>query len=117
MNGYGSHCQATAKTLSAIHTITMTDWMARKRPVPRKRAIRSESRANASGSRSNRRRETSGWSSRCRAVISGIRGLLSVVSAVAQVVPPVGGEHVVEQVVDGDGAEQVLLAVHDRPGH
>src|SRR6478736_4064184 len=97
-----------------IHTTTMTLWMARKRPVPRKRATRSESRANASGSTSKRRREINGWSSRRRVVISGIGGLLSVL---AQVVAPVHGEHVVEQVVHGDRAQQVFARVHDRARH
>ncbi len=29
MNGYGSHCHATAKAFSATQTITMTVWIVR----------------------------------------------------------------------------------------
>src|SRR5690349_19126890 len=129
---------------SAIQTMTITVWMARKRPVPRKRATFSENRANQSGSSSNRARPSRGWSRRRLVVFSGIghlvrlharlaapgglrRGdlaldddplrLLGGVLGVGEPVAPVDREQVVEHVVDGDRTEEVVLAVHDRPGH
>src|SRR3954468_14652717 len=104
--------------------MTMTVWMARNRPVPRNRATRSESRANQSGSTSNRVRPSRGWSSRRLVVLSGIgdlavgaravRGLEHGVESLCvdllpvllvvlgEPVAPVRGQQVVEHVVDGD---------------
>jgi hypothetical protein len=50
MNGYGSQCWMKPTVLSTIQPITNTVWPARKRPVPRNRAIASENRPKASAS-------------------------------------------------------------------
>ena len=117
MNGYGSHRQSTATRFSAIQTITMTVWMTRKRPVPRKRAIRSENRPNASASTLEREpaARLRGWSSRCRAVIAHGTPRGCRVRSSLRRVPPVVGQQVVEHVVDGHRAEQVAPP-RRRPG-
>ena len=50
MKGYGSKLRLAATALKVIQRMTMTDWMARKRAVPKNRASVSENRPNASGS-------------------------------------------------------------------
>src|SRR6476469_7752443 len=107
--------------------------------VPMNRANRSESRPNASGSTLGRlisaRRTSRGWSSRgvrprgSRATTARL-GLLALglgggrrarprllrpwVPQRLRGLAPVGGQDVVEHVVDGDGAEQVAVDVRDR---
>src|SRR3954470_15693212 len=112
MNGYGSQRRLTAATFSVIQTITMIVWTARKRPVPRKRAIPSANRPTASGSRRSRLpsdRLPRGWSSRWSARRSG--------SATAGPLAPVLGQQVVQDVVDAHRADQPALGVDDRGGH
>src|SRR5213080_1954695 len=81
--------------------------------VPRKRAKRSAMRAQVSGSyvgRSRVRRWSFGWSIRARR-----RSSRATVTAgvVGRALPPVGRQQVVEDVVDGDGAEHVVSVVDD----
>src|SRR3954453_19787104 len=81
--------------------------------VPRKRAKRSAMRAHVSGSyvgRSSVRRGSFGWSIRARR-----RSSRATVTAgvVGRALTPVGRQQVVEYVVDGDGAEQVVGVVDD----
>src|SRR5690349_14348101 len=110
------------------------------RPVPRNRAIRSDSRPKASGSYSGsrRRRGGCGWPRRSRArapvpaearsrvsrsrsgAIGGLLGhVVPLVTAgglpvlVELLLPPVLGQHVVEDVVHGDRAEQRAALVDD----
>src|SRR6478735_7792234 len=86
-----------------------------------KRAIRSLRRPKASGSyvgvRTSVRRTSRGWSSRVvrrgsRAIghLRRGRGAIRLMTAA----PPVVGQQVVQDVVDGDRAEQVVVLVHDR---
>src|SRR5918994_1535753 len=97
MNGYGSQRRLTATTFSVIQTITMIVWTARKRPVPRKRAIVSANAPTASGlSRRklpNRRVWPRGTSSRGASATTGP-------------LAPVVRQQVVEDVVDAHGADQ-----------
>src|SRR3954471_4070553 len=106
MNGYGSQRRSTAATLSAIQSTTMIVWTARKRPVPRNRAIPSANRPTASGlSRRklpNERARPRGMSRRR-------------LSATASPLAPVLGQQVVEHVVDAHRADQpALLVDHGR---
>src|SRR5829696_7993637 len=105
MNGYGSQRRFTATTFSAIQTTTMIVWTARKRPVPRKRAMASANAPTASGlSRRklpNRRVWPRGMSSRGASATSGP-------------LAPVVWQQVVEDVVDAHGADQVALGVDHR---
>src|SRR5215207_9814359 len=107
MNGYGSQRRFTATTFSAIQTTTMIVWTARKRPVPRKRAMASANAPTASGlSRRklpNRRVWPRGTSSRGASATTGP-------------LAPVVGQQVVEDVVDAHGADQAALGVHHRCG-
>src|SRR4051794_21603119 len=56
-------------------------------------------------------RTSRGWSSRCRARASRATGGLP-----GRALAPVFGQQVVEHVVDGHRAEQVVSVVHDRNG-
>src|SRR5829696_8561032 len=108
MNGYGSQRRFTATTFSAIQTTTMIVWTARKRPVPRKRAMPSANAPTESGfSRRkplNRRGPPLGTSSRGP-------------SATAGPLAPVARQQVVEDVVHADRAHEPALGVDDRGGH
>src|SRR3954452_23168007 len=109
MNGYGSQRRSTAATLSAIQTTTTIVWTARKRPVPRNRAIPSANRPTASGSRRSRLprpREARVWATRCSPGGSA--------SATTGPLPPVLGEQVIEDVVDAHRTHQPALRVDDR---
>src|SRR5262245_3308872 len=123
MNGYGSQRSAAAVRFSAIQVSTTRLCQNRNLPVPRKRASRSEKRANASASTARRGspRGPRGWSSRRRETGSGIGVLLTgiiesgvlltgvIESGVETVgLPPPHRQQVVEDVVHGDRAEQVV---------
>src|SRR3954451_13800162 len=103
MNGYGSQRRLTATTFTAIQTTTMIVWTARKRPVPRNRAMVSAKAPTASGfSRRklpNRRAWPRGTSS---------RGASATAGPLAAVV----GQEMVEDVVDADRPDQPALGVH-----
>src|SRR3954452_24794628 len=107
MNGYGSQRRLTAATFSAIQTTTMIVWTARKRPVPRKRAMPSAKLPTASGLS---RRKLAMLRVRPRGTSS--RWL----SATAGPLTPVAGQQVVEDVVDAHGTDQPALLVHHRGG-
>src|SRR3954465_9676720 len=84
--------------------------------VPRNRANRSATRAQVSGSydgRSSVRRGSFGWSMRARRRSS--RAMVTT-GVVGRALPPVGRQQVVEHVVDGDGAEQMVGIVDGGDG-
>src|SRR3954464_10058823 len=105
MNGYGSQRRLTAATFSVIQTTTMIVWTARKRPVPRNRAIPSANWPTASGLS---RRKPDRLRVRPRGTSS------RWVSATTRPLAPVVGQQVVEHVVDADGAHQPALRVDHR---
>src|SRR3954451_19620802 len=107
MNGYGSHRRFTAATFSVIQTTTMIVWTARKRPVPRKRAMPSANWPTASGLS---RRKPTRLRERPRGTSS--RWLSATTGPLA----PVVGQQVVQDVVDADRPDQPALRVDDRGG-
>src|ERR1700716_4257376 len=125
MKGYGSHFSARAKMFKAIHTMTITVCQNRYLPVPGPRASFSENLPKVSGSiftanRFGRR----GWSSRrfesssataCLLNSRGVGGVSSASDVVQAGFAPVLRQQVVEHVVDGHRAQQVILLVEDRP--
>src|SRR5215470_16013003 len=112
MNGYGSQRNAAALRLIAIHTRTISVCQNRYLPVPRNRASRSDDLPNMSGSMATIRRGVArGWSSRRRESSSGTLHLLVVGHIMQPGFAPVLRQQVVEHVVDGNGAEQVVLVV------
>src|SRR4028119_1221922 len=137
MKGWGPPASRTATPFSVIQTITMNVWTARKRPVPRKRAMPSAKRPTASGSRRRKllrlRAEPRGGSRRrpdrgrglpaagpgrrtprsLRAEPRGTSGRRPD-SATALPLAPVLGQQVVEDVVDGDRADEPAEVVDHR---
>ena len=125
MNGYGSKRQVTgAERCRVIQMITNTVCRpGTSGPDEPGEALRE--RPKVSGSMSSRRRPPRDVAAAVRGDLrhrrppsgpSGpSRGLAAVVVLVGRGrVPPVVGQQVVEHVVDGDGAEQVVLVVDDR---
>src|SRR5262249_31786122 len=95
--------------LSAIQPITNTVCPARKRPVPRNRAIASENRPNASASyRAPTRGETPRGTDRS---VRSVRRRAGSRAISASRLSPVGRQQVVEHVVHGDRAEQAAVVV------
>src|SRR6266852_2101834 len=98
--------------LSAIQATTSTDWPARKRPVPRNRAIASENRPNASASyRAPIRGAAPRGTDRSVRSLSRLRGNRAI-SASRHA--PVHGQHVIQYVVYGNRAEQAAVVVAHR---
>ena len=100
-----------------------TDWMTRKRPVPMKRAMRSEKRPNASGSgdgqdASDRApaagRAGAGGGQRAPRSATPLCSAARSVDGIEVVLAPVVRQQVVEHVVDGHGAEQASAVIDDR---
>src|SRR5579862_2485083 len=111
MNGYGSQCLTNPMVLSAIHPTTNAVWPARKRPVPRNRAIASENRPKASASyRAPIPGEPRGTdrSVRSMSLREENRDIL------ASRPPPARGQQMVEHIVYGHRAEQPAVLVTDR---
>src|SRR6516162_5595656 len=111
MNGYGSQWLTMPTVLSAIQPMTNTVWPARKRPVPRNRAIASEKRPNASASY---RPPIRGVAPRGtdRSFLSARRLANRAISASRP--PPVHRQQVIQHVVHGNRAEQAGVLVAHR---
>src|SRR5262245_16468510 len=102
MNGYGSHRNPNKPIrLSAIQTITKTVIHTRNWGVPINRANFSANVPNSSVSNAGilKLRGALGWSKR------------SVI-----VLPPVLGQQVIEQIVDGHSAHQTVVFVNNGHG-
>src|SRR5688500_2878940 len=117
MNGYSSQRGRSGPhdAFQMTHTATTTVIHARNVAVPMKRANRSEKRPRRSPSERgrNERRRLLGWSRRVRVRSATGGHLPRLVVALA----PALGQQVVEDVVDRDGADQMLPVVDDRQGH